>query len=437
MDKLSKPILLELYYYIYSPNYKLLDWIPFEKLDIINLKINRHPGFIDVLLSEKVYIDPVYITPSNLKNINPRIEEFLNKVSLERRERIDSLPKSEPQYKLLFSNINFETTVDNSPADLINDPIKLCRNPTPKTVDFLKDNINTLSEECWIELCTRSNFSVVTELLERYPSRLTAECWLELCRNPNQVVVKFLEKNKDKLDIYCWQTLCYNHNDTVVAKLLYPNTNLLDYTCWENLCYNLRSKIGANIIKKNIDKLNIECFEVLCRNPYSDILTFVSTITNKLDLYCWFNLCKNKNQIVVDIIKNNLDKFPLRCWEKLCKNTHLDIYKLLYDNIDKLDDRCWAILCKNTRTDILKKIIEKNVFRLSHRLCWYNCWSNLCENTNQVSIDILKIASFHLENNMGFWHKISGNPNIFEIDNDLTKSIRDQWYKDYIEKIHS
>lgn len=446
LKSLSKPILLELYSYLYHPNYKFLEWIDVENLNIHNLVRNYNPGYIDMLLHEKIECVYNIINLSSTDVIkNYRLNDFCNKFNITVTDRqqtdtrtpdiyIPTICPSQNPYK-------FPSVIEShSPPEYVpevfteNYFIKLCKNPSQHSVQLLQQHIGNLTQDCWIQLCSRPNVTTL-EFVEKYKESLTEECWLQLCENPSQLTVNFINRNIDKLDNFCWERLCYNPSEQTVGRLLYPNTSKFNVNCWENLCFNLNSRIAVKIVENNLDQLNLECMEYLCENPSDRVFGILYGLVGRLDIYCWNGICKNQNPLVVDLIKSNLDKFPLRCWEKLCSNTTLDIVELLNNNIRKLDDRCWTNLCKNDNNDILSEIVGKNIDKLVHRVCWYSCWNSLTENKNRIATDILKSVLPHLENKLDFWSKLSLNPNIVEVDFELTRVMRDKWYQNNFNKI--
>ena len=64
---MNQLLIQELYYYLFPPTYKLLDWIPLENLDINFLVCNSHPGVVDVLLENNITIKNI---GNNIEKIN-------------------------------------------------------------------------------------------------------------------------------------------------------------------------------------------------------------------------------------------------------------------------------------------------------------------------------------------------------------------------------
>ena len=489
---MNQLLIQELYYYLFPPTYKLLDWIPLENLDINFLVCNSHPGVVDVLLENNITIKNI---GNLLHNPNPRVNQLkltqtnihniatLNRLtggltpsggSIQGRTRstelvggADSSPKG-ARGRGFASDINNHCNMKYIDDNLL----KRCQTPTPEDILYIKNYITKLNSRCWIALfrnceksyilqflkknigyigdqiweniCINPLVCVINEILIQNIDRFSQECWLNLCKNPSDNMVDILSKNKDNLNMDCWYNLCFKPKCDGIINFLCQNQEKFDDRCWENLCYKLTSHMILDLITQNTDRLTIECWDSLCENscknretPYpielcDRVLHFVSLNIEKLDSNCWDSLCQNSNQNVINILTQNLDRLPLKCWEQICNNTNISFCNLLLQNIDKLDDRCWARLCKNTRTDILENIISKYINRLTSRLCWYNCWVSLCKNKNGVAIHIIRDLVPILQNYKNFWDCLSGNPNIFEIDPILTKKHFHLWKKNIL-----
>ena len=412
IELLPSSVILELYDYIHPPNYKLVDWVPIEKLDLQIFLYNRHPGAVDVLLKGEVDIDIAHIDRSRLLNENPRLVELLTKLGLDGKSGMAY--KSQNSTKI---SENFDITT-----------LLKSRGAPPSGNLGVQATPDTL-----VENCVYPDYKIIQILEAGGATSLSQESWRRLTKIPKtSYLLRFLEKNIEKLDVECMRNICHTPTDDVVTILINPSIGRLDSECWENICRNAESEKAIELILGNISQINIECLGSLCENGDTRILTMVGALVHMFDIECWNSLCRNKNQIVVGIISKNLGLFPLRSWEKLCDNGEIDSSPLLRQNTDKLDDRCWGMLSRNSRTEILLEIIAKNIDRLQYRLCWFNVWNGLCQNTNPVSIDILKMILPVLKDNILFWKKISSNQYIFTEDGGTTKIFRKKWHDDLL-----
>lgn len=398
LESLPSPVILELYDYIHTPNYKLVEWVPLEKLDLQVFLYNKHPGAVDVLLKEDVVIDIAYVDGYRISRENPRIEELEDKLGITKQRRS------------YFSDCN----------------VKRVHYQNITNFSYDEPDPNILVENC---IYPDSKF---VEIIGNNKDRLTEDSWLKLSRifKSNNLLL-FLEKNIDKLDVYCIRNICNTPSDETVERLILPIIGRLDTECWENICRNAKSEKAIDLILNNFSHVNIECLEYLCENDNPKILQKISEVTDSFDTECWNSLCLNRNQLIVDIIEKNLGIFPLQSWEKLCSNYVVDSYRLIKQNIDKLDDICWGLLSKNSNDNILLEIIAKNIYNLQHRICWFNVWNGLLrQNTNPISLDILKSILPIMTNNILFWKNLSSSTHIFTIDREVTDLFRIKWYSE-------
>lgn len=307
----------------FKPIYKLLDWIPIEKLNKPELSFLEKS--IDFISKNKKFIHWKYISSNS--NAISLIDDYFLEYNKCKKKNI---------------KINFEWLSENENAIHILKKYK--KRINWKQLSFNKNAIlllkNNLDKVSWRNLSSNEN---AIEILENNLDKID---WNILSGNKN--AIEILKKNFDKIN---WEYLSENEN---AVELLNEYQDKIDY---EYLCNNPNSKV-IPLIFKNISKINFSDF---CLRKEPEIILYIEK--NFIDIIekDWNNLdsiCKNKETFY--LIEQNLDylinKHSHLLWHSLSENENA--LELLKINKDKIN---WNILSSNEGIFILdtKSMMEK------------------------------------------------------------------------------
>lgn len=246
----------------YILKYKLLDWIPEDKLDLKQL--NRNPNAIDFLKEHPAKID------WNILNENPNAPiEFLLK---NRKLKVSTICQIHSEAAMLI---------------LSSDPSKInwsILSANPVAIELLEQNKKEID---WKQLSANPN---AIHLLKKNPDKID---WQILSSNPN--AIELLTANPDKID---WHILSAN---PYAIHLLKENPEQIN---WKMLSSNPEAIALLLTEQKYID------FKMLSSNP--NAIDFLKEHTIKIK---WAELSSNPNAI--QLLKNNQEKID---WEQLSKN---------------------------------------------------------------------------------------------------------------------
>lgn len=342
-------------------NYKLLEWVPHEKLN--NFFISSNPNAIDFLIlpQNKKYIDWGQL--SSINTTQKAINFF--------KEKIEAYIKRRNS-----------TKIDNNTLDLI---YGLSKNPEALELLTLPQIIDRIS---WEQLSGNTNPKAI-ELLKTKPEEID---WKQLSMNPAPEAIKLLQANHDDID---WNNLSSNKSlgAIEILKAEYNNNPNSKKINWYVLSSNPYA-IDLLIDKNDIDWVEFskiqspKAIKILEANP---------------EKICWETLSGNPYAI-------NLIKERIKYENSLSKEE--------YDNLQKIID--WEILSSNPKAiTLIKNKLEKEK-KLS--LEEYNdlldsekiSWDELSGNPN--AIKLLKAEYNKNPNSTKInWKKLSANPSIFTI----------------------
>jgi hypothetical protein len=255
--------------------YKLLDWIPIEKLDWS--KLSENPNAIYLLEANKDKIDWTGLS----SNPSPRAIHLLET----NKDKIHwyGLSRNPNAIHLLETNedkIYWET---------------LSRNPN--AIYLLEENLDKID---WRGLSFNPN---AINLLEANKDNIN---WTGLSGNPSPGAIHLLEENLDKID---WRMLSENPSPGAIH-LLEKNLDKID---WYSLS---RNPNAIHLLEKNLDKINWWCLSL---NPNA-----IHLIEANFDEIDWWCLSKNPNAI--HLLEANQYKID---WERLSQNP--SIFKKVYN----------------------------------------------------------------------------------------------------------
>lgn len=258
---------------------------------------------------------------------------------------------------------------------------------TSCTPEFIEKNKTLLNYSCWKKLCIMSKYK---PFINKYYNVFNNELvLLSLKNNENLELISDLNKSIKKNKIDDFENIINNSVNNMSEEALYQK--LL------NLCRS--SSKYLDIVENHICKLDSSCWYFIYKNPYA--IDFIKKHTNIYDIKdhnILFPLVQNPNAI--DIIKNNLHNLNSKLWQYLCINENaIDI---IIDNIDKIT---------------------------------IDGFHNLALNDNPRVIDIIKDKLDLLYYNVKFWKLLSGNPNIFVLDEQQFKKNIDVNMKNIFNKI--
>lgn len=261
---------------IQSPHWKLLDWIPLQRLSWQQLSAN--PRAIQLLQQYPERID------WHMLSINPEAIPML----IEQRE-----------------NIVWHQFAGNPSPDAI-----------PLLEEYLQQgggeesSFNDKPEHYlfWIRLSGNPN---ALPLLEKYMNHVK---WYDLMHtNPSSDLIPFLQRHMDEREIVDQSShnpyaieLIRKHNDCINWSELSKNPNAID------------------LLENNIDRIN---WLALSKNPNA-----IPILEWHLDKVAWYYLCENPN--AMPLIMQHMDNIR---WSFLCNNRNPLAMQLIEQNLHNLD----------------------------------------------------------------------------------------------------
>ena len=300
----------------YQPIYKLLDWIPIEKLS--KRELSMEPKAVDVLRKNPKYINWKLIGGN--ENAIPIIEDYIQKID----------------FNWLSGNENAIHLLKKCKKKRI-DWSELCLNING--VPLIKSNFERI---CWHSLSGNENESAI-EILQDNLDKID---WDVLSSNPSALCI--IEKNLEKID---WSILSRNEN---AVHLLEANQ---DKICFGNLCYNPSPKV-VPLILNNMSKIE-NYLDGYCSRNEPEILSYIEKNFNE-NIQDWNNIasiCRNKDAfyIIEKNLKQLVEKEGDFFWMLISENENA--MELLERNKDKI---CWKRLSSNSGIFKLDLLAMKN-----------------------------------------------------------------------------
>lgn len=280
---LSKDIIFYILDFIVEPKYKLLEWIPTDKIDNYYLQHNINSiTIIENLYKEKKYGE---INHYALAKIHGELAMKIFKNTLTNNKLflmhlLSSNPSAIPILEKYIRHINWCNLSANPNAIHL---MEKYINGDYESI-LLKTQLNKLD---WTYLSGNPN---AIPILEKNIDKID---WMQLSANPN--AISLIEKNINK--VY-WSYLSSNPN---AIPILEKN---IDKINWPYLSGNPNA---ISILEKNIDKID---WCRLSANPKA--ISIIEKHTDKID---WYKLSANPNAIA--ILKNHKDKIV---WSQLLTN---------------------------------------------------------------------------------------------------------------------
>ena len=262
---------------IQPPQWKLLDWIPLERLEWKSLCAN--PRAIQILQQYPERIDWQMLC------INPEAIPML----LENRDKIvwhqlaaNPSPDAIPLLYEFLEQGNGEEERFANGGNYYLFWTRLSQNPNALTL--LEKH---MSHAKWYELLSNNLSPYLIPFLQKHMS--DSQIVLELSHNP--YVIPLIEKNMDSIN---WSELSKNPN---AIHLLEQNVDRID---WWNLVKNPNA---IPILEKHSDNIMTWPWYNLSENP--NAVPLLLQYPNKIN---WSFLCKNKSVAAMELLERHLDK---------------------------------------------------------------------------------------------------------------------------------
>ena len=295
----------------FPPLYKLLDWIPVEKLEMREL--SEQPEAVEFLRENPEYIDWQTIT-SNSAAVSI-MENNIDKIDF---SWLSSQAHGVHLLKKYKERINWHDFSVN-----------------PAGISLIEENLDKVD---WAMLSQNEN---AIHILENNLDKINWEC---LCQS-NDNCISFIEKHIDKIH---WDVLSSNED---AVHLLKSRPDKIDY---RRLSYNRNPQV-IPMLFDNMSKIGMDWFcersepEVLeyIEKNFLDILLNPEGNTRGYEHRCTLrSICKNKDlfYMVEEYIDDLIGILRRGFWESLCENENEKAIELLKSNQDKID---WKRLSRN------------------------------------------------------------------------------------------
>lgn len=433
---LNKFLAFELYDYIYRPTYKVPEWL--KPVRYRQLLSNDFMFSGEVLLGcldiyrERSDRALIYCKNLNFEKMEEEVRymdfrswEYLYR-NCEIDKVLDFIIRYEDNFVMRYEEFNIISwrEILSKPNDrlvshLINlvksqklEIHKLCFNPHPKILDFLEENITSITTHAWIYLCSNTNTSIL-KFIEKNIYFINSEGWAYLFYNPNPYVINILEKHIDRIN---WITICKNSTNDKIPYFIEKYIDKINRSCWDVLSWNPNPNIYI-LVEKYFNKFNIRD---LCKNTDDRVIDLIFRNKNLLDDKCWSILVENSNNSVIDSISSS---HIVKFLPKLCNNKNPKILKILDKYIEIMDSRCWINLCLHENDDFID-FLKRHSSRLDS-----DAIRRLCSNRNPSVMDILErhkdkvvCSEYNIQN---LWF----NAGIFRYDIIKNKTKKEIFYK--------
>lgn len=316
-DLLSKDLLEYILSFLYTPRYKLFDWIDVTKLN--KYILNQNPKAIDLLK-----LHPHLICQFSIGyNSNPQVMDILNKDL----KLWDILPFNESNWACDLIKVHIDTLELKKRASAI---YWLSRNTNFKSVKLLQHyGIKYID----FSGLSQNTSDVAMNILSQYPNKIE---WNHLCRNTNPNAVIIMRQNIDKIN---WYSLCTNESSEALDLLAeYPDnmTNYLSYNTnpkaiellkhypqhieWFALSSNSCPQ-AVELLESNMDKINWDRFScnscpraitILILHPHkiswmqfseNFAIEAINYMAINIEKIHWFEASNNKNPAIVQLFK--------------------------------------------------------------------------------------------------------------------------------------
>jgi hypothetical protein len=390
-------------YIVYAPR-KLLDWIDIDKIGLIYIS-DKETELIKSTLS---------IYPDNL------IKSFLNV-----NQYIESSNLNPDMIKQLFLIHLSRQTIDKVSNDAI-DAMKLTLELYPYEIPY----------GCWMSLAGNTSNKIIEffELaLELNPDEIQ---WGELAANTNPKMLEFVKENIDQLTECNWYAISHNNTlaSSVAMEILKSHPEII---CWEHLSLN-DSDAAIELLKSHPDKIDWQC---LSRNKHPEAIELLKSHPDKID---WGYLSLNNSDDAIELLRDNIDTMShMFNWSVLSRSRNPKVIKLLKDNMDMIDWSILSSNNSDEAVELLKSTLVPNKNKIDWTKLSSNSsdkvidllssninkidWERISGNRNPKIFELLKENKDVMNNNFN-WRMLSMNQNIFEIDHVKWKQRIEEYY---------